>query len=437
MPNLPLGKLPLEGIRILDMTLVWAGPYATALLADLGAEIIRVESTQFFPPLTRGVMAHPSQALIERIPVFVAGLPNMEVGQRPWNRWPLFNSHARNKLSMTVDLLKPEGKEVFRRLVEVSDVLVENNPTDTMEKLGISYESLTEINSDFIMLRMPGFGNSGAYKNYRAVAPMNEDVAGHNTLRGYTDMDATGVTSVYAADAASGAGGAFAVLSALNYRRRTGKGQLVELAQVEHFLPYLGQAIMDFTMNQHLQTSLGNRHPYAIQGCYQCLGEDRWVCITIFNDADWDAFRGALGNPQWAEEEKFADPLSRLRHHDEIDQHISQWTSQIDHIQVMERLQSAGVAAGPVLDQRDAYNDPHLQERGIFQEAYQEDTGTHKYPGAPFKLSETPAHIRRGPVRLGEDNEYVYKTLLKYSDEEYANLEESGHIGMEYAEGVP
>ena len=116
MPNLPLAKLPLEGIRILDMTLVWAGPYATALLADLGAEIIRVESTQFFPPLTRGVMAHPSQALIERIPVFVAGLPNMEVGQRPWNRWPLFNSHARNKLSMTVDLLKPEGKEVFRRL---------------------------------------------------------------------------------------------------------------------------------------------------------------------------------------------------------------------------------------------------------------------------------------------------------------------------------
>ena len=338
---------------------------------------------------------------------------------------------------MTVDMLRPEGKEVFNRLVAVSDVLVENNPTETMEKLGISYESLTQIKSDFIMLRMPGFGNSGAYKNYRAVAPMNEDVAGHNTLRGYTDMDPTGVTSVYAADAASGAGGAFAILSALNYRRRTGKGQLVELAQVEHFLSYLGQAIMDFTMNQHLQTSLGNRHPYAIQGCYQCSGEDRWVCITIYNEADWDAFCGVLQNPEWTREKKFADPLSRLRHHDEIDQHITGWTSRIDHNQVMRMLQEAGVAAGQVLDERDACNDPHLRARGIFEEVYQEDTGTHKYPGAPFKLSETPASIRRGPVRLGEDNEYIYKTLLKYSDEEYAKLEESGHIGMDYAEGVP
>ena len=430
-------KLTLEGIRILDMTLVWAGPYATTLLSDLGAEVIRIESTQFFPPLTRGAMAHPTPAFIERIPMFVAGLPNREVGQRPWNRWPLFNSHARNKLSMTVDMLKPEGKEVFDRLVAVSDVLIENNPTETMEKLGISYESLSQIKSDFIMLRMPGFGNTGAYKNYRAVAPMNEGVAGHNTLRGYPDMDATGVTSVYAADAASGAGGAFAVLSALNYRRRTGKGQLVELAQVEHFLPYLGQAIMDYTMNQRLQTSLGNRHPYAIQGCYPCQGEDRWVCITIYNDADWDALCGVLGNPGWTQEVEFADPLTRLRRHDEIDQHIAEWTSQLDHNWVMETLQGAGVAAGQVLDQRDAYADRHLQERGIFEEVYQEDTGTHKYPGAPFKLAETPAKIRRGPVRLGEDNEYVYKTLLKYSDEEYAELEESGHIGMEYAEGVP
>ena len=430
-------KLPLEGVRILDMTLVWAGPYTTTLLSDLGAEVIRIESRQFFPPLTRGVMAHPTPAFVEAMPLFLAGLPNREVGERPWNRWPLFNSHARNKRSMTVDMLRPEGKEIFNRLVAVSDVLVENNPTETMEKLGISYESLTQIKSDFIMLRMPGFGNSGAYKNYRAVAPMNEDVAGHNTLRGYTDMDPTGVTSVYAADAASGAGGAFAILSALNYRRRTGKGQLVELAQVEHFLPYLGQAIMDFTINQHLQTSLGNRHPYAIQGCYQCSGEDRWVCITIYNEADWDAFCSVLENPEWTREAKFTDPLSRLRHHDEIDQHITDWTSRIDHNEVMQMLQEAGVAAGQVLDERDAYNDPHLRDRGIFEEVYQEDTGTHEYPGAPFKLSETPASIRRGPVRLGEDNEYVYKTLLKYSDEEYAKLEESGHIGMDYAEGVP
>ena len=432
-----MARLPLEGVRILDLTLVWAGPYTTTLLSDLGAEIIRVESTQFFPPLTRGVMAHPTQAFIDNFLVMVAGLPDRKVGERPWNRSPLFNSHARNKLSMTVDLLKPEGKEVFRRLVEVSDVLVENNPTETMEKLGITYEALKEIKSDFIMVRMPAFGNTGAYKNYRGFAPMNEDVAGHNSLRGYSDMDATSITAVYAADAAAGAGGAFAVLSALHYRRRTGSGQLVELAQVENFFPYLGQATLDYTMNNRVQTTLGNRHPYAVQGCYPCQGDDRWVCITIFDDSEWAAFSGALGDPEWAREERFGGAHGRLEHQDEIDRHISQWTSQQDHKEVMRLLQAAGVAAGPVMDQRDAYDDPHLSQRGVFQEAYQEDTGTHLYPGAPFKMSHTPPRIRRGPVRLGEDNEYVYKTLLRYSDREYAELEAAGHIGMDYSDDVP
>lgn len=429
--------LPLEGVRIIDLTLVWAGPYATALLADLGAEVIRVESTRFFPPLTRGVMARPSEQFIKDFLVWVAGMPGRQVGNRPWNRWPLFNSHARNKRSMTLDLLRPNGMELFQRLVAISDVLVENNPTETMEKLGITYAGLQGIKPDIVMVRMPAFGNTGDYKNYRGVAPMNEDVAGHNCLRGYPDMDATGITSVYAADAASGAAAAFAVLTALHYRRRTGKGQLVELAQVENFFPYLGQAMLDYTMNGRVQTTLGNRHPYAIQGCYPCKGDDRWVCITIFDDRDWEAFCNALGNPQWTQEERFSDLLSRRRRHDELDRHIADWTREQDHYRVMRLLQAAGVAAGPVMDQRDAYNDPHLNDRKMFEEAYQEDTGTHLYPGAPFKMSDAPIRIRRGPVRLGEDNEYVYKRLLHISDEEYAALEAEGHIGMDYAEGVP
>ena len=424
--------LPLEGVRVIDLTLVWAGPYATALLSDLGAEIIRVESTQFFAPMSRGYMAHPTQDLVKDFMVWVGGLPDRELGERPWNRWPLFNSHARNKRSMTVDLLTPEGKEVFQRLLGISDVLVENNPTETMEKLGLTYDALKQIKSDIIMLRMPAFSNTGAYKNYRGIGSMNEDVAGHNSLRGYPDMDATGVTSVFAADAASGTGGAFAVLAALHYRRRTGKGQLLELSQVENFFPYIGQAFLDYTMNRRVQTSMGNRHPHAIQGCYPCKGDDRWVCITIFNDDEWDSFCRVLGNLEWTREEKFADSFSRLKHHDEIDQHISRWTSQLDHYQVMQWLQEAGVAAGPVMDQRDAYSDPHLEARGVFQEVYQADTGTHRYPGAPFKMSRADTSIRRGPVRLGEDNEYVYKSLLKYTDEEYAELERMGHIGMDY-----
>ena len=137
MPNLPL-----NGVRVIDLTLVWAGPYTTALLSDLGAEVIRVESTQFFAPMTRGYMAHPPPELIKDFIVYIAGMPDRQVGERPWNRWPIFNSHARNKLSMTVDLLRPEGWEAFQRLVGISDVLVENNPTETMEKLGITYDGL-------------------------------------------------------------------------------------------------------------------------------------------------------------------------------------------------------------------------------------------------------------------------------------------------------
>jgi crotonobetainyl-CoA:carnitine CoA-transferase CaiB-like acyl-CoA transferase len=194
---------------------------------------------------------------------------------------------------------------------------------------------------------------------------------------------------------------------------------------------------MDYTINNRLQTTLGNRHPYGIQGCYPCRGEDRWVCITILNEDDWAAFCGALGDPEWSRDPRFADPLHRWEHHDEIDRHIGEWTSQQDHYEVMRLLQSVGVAAGPVMDQRDAYNDPHLNERGVFQEVFQEDTGTHRYPAAPFTMSETPLQIRRGPVRLGEDNEYVYKTLLKFTDEEYAELQAAGHIGTEYSQDLP
>ncbi|MCH7746192.1 MAG: CoA transferase [Chloroflexi bacterium] len=430
-------KLPLEGFRILDMTVVWAGTYCATLLADMGAEVIRIESTKAFVPLTRGLMAHPTESLIKNSMPMLGGMPGRVPGARPWNRSPTFNAHARNKLSMTVDLLQPRGMEMFKRLVKTSDVFVENNVSETMDKLGISYDMLKEQNPDIIMLRMPAYGNTGQYKNFRSLGIHMEGTIGHSLLRGYADMDSSANTPVYVADAAGGAQGAFAVMAALHYRKRTGKGQLIELAQAENALPYLGQFFMDYSMNARNGSTIGNRHPYAIQGCYPCAGEDRWVNITLFDDRDWEAFCKAIGNPEWSKDERFANLISRHNSHDEIDTHISEWTRQRDHYEVMRLLQDAGVAAGAVMDQRDAYNDPHLNERGMFEEVTQEDTGTHLYPGAPFKMTEPPLTIRRGPVRLGEDNEYVYKTLLEVSDEEYAELEREGHIGMDYDESVP
>ena len=425
-------KLPLQGIRVLEFGVVWAGPYCAAFLAGMGAEVIKIESIKKFIPMTRGQIARPTGEDLRNLPTSVGATPDRLPGKRPWNRIPLFNAHASNKLGMTVDLLQPKGKKALMDLIAISDVIVENNPTETMEKLGISYEEIRETNPGLIMCRMPAYANEGPYQNHRSFGFHIEGVVGHTLLRGYSDMDPSAVTSVLMGDAASGTQGAFAVLSALHHRRRTGKGQLIELSQAENLIPFMGEAFMDYTMNGRNQSTLGNRHPVAIQGCYPCLGEDRWVTITIAGDDDWRGLCQAMGDPEWSQESGFRDPIVRYERHDEIDEQISQWTRTLEPQQVMRLLQEKGVAAGPVMDQRDAYADPHLNERGAFEEAYQEDTGTHLYPGAPYKMSETPSKIRRGPVRLGEDNEYVYQELLGYSAEEYAVLEEEGHIGMDY-----
>lgn len=429
--------LPLQGVRVLDMTVVWAGPYCTTLLADMGAEVIRVENLQVMGPSTRGPFARPSDFLVKAMPAFVGAMPDRDPGPRPWNRHPLFNAHARNKRSMTLDLLRPEGREIFKRMVAISDVLVENNPTETMGKLGISYPDLREINPGFIMLRMPAYGNDGPYQNHRSLGVHIEGVIGHSLLRGYADMDPSSNTQAFMADAAAGVGGALAVATALSHRQRTGRGQLVELSQAENALPYLGEAFMDFSMNGRSRTATGNRHPTAIQGVYPCSGEDRWLALTIFDERDWELFCRAIGDPDWTSDTRFADHASRRANHDALDDRISGWTRRHTHREAMETLQSHGVAAGAVLDQRDAAEDPQYLERAMFEEASQEDVGTHRYPRAPFKLSRSPVRIERGPVRLGEDNEYVYKTLLKLTDEEYDELEQAGHIGMEYAPHVP
>ena len=232
-------QLPLTGLRVLEITVVWAGPYCGSFLADLGAEVIRVESTNTFVPLTRGAAPHPPQAVIDNLPLYSGGVPDRVPGERPFNRSPMFNSHARNKRSMTVNLLEPGGREIFDRLVSISDVLIENNPTETMEKLGISYESLKAVKDDFIMLRMPAYGSTGPYRDYRAHGVHIEGVVGHTQLRGYTDTDPSYNTTVLMSDAAAGVQGAFAALAALRHRKRTGEGQLVELGQAENVFPFL------------------------------------------------------------------------------------------------------------------------------------------------------------------------------------------------------
>jgi len=434
-----MSGLPLQGVRIVDVTVIWGGPYATQLLADWGAEVIRVESRRHFAPLTRGTVARPPKASQTRDRVIPQGTYcDRDPGERPWNRFVYFNTHARNKLSMTVDLTKPEGKDIFRRLVRESDVFIENNALEVVEKWGWTYEALRQIKPDIIVANMPSLGLTGPYKYYRMRGFELECLAGHSLLRGYTDRDPTTLTESYHCDAVSGVCAALAIVMALLHRRTTGQGLHVEVAQAESLIPQLGQAVMDYTMNQRVQTTLGNRDPAAAPcGCYRCQGEEKWINITITTDDEWQALCRAMGHPAWSQEERFSDGLSRWRNQEELDRRIEEWTGQHDHDALMFKLQEVGVPAGAVLDSGDCFADPQLKERGFFERLTQVDCGTHLYPGLSWKMSKTPNRLRLPPCCLGEHNEYVYKEVLGVSDEEYARLEAGGHIGMDYVPEIP
>jgi crotonobetainyl-CoA:carnitine CoA-transferase CaiB-like acyl-CoA transferase len=434
-----MARLPLEGIRVVDITVIWAGPSATMQLADWGAEVIRVESRQHWQVATRGRSAFPPQELVSN-PVRRGGIATYcgrDVSHRAWNRYTLFNAHARNKLSCTMDLSRPEGQDIFKKLIVESDVFLESNAPHAMENLGLTYDVLAEVNPKLIMLSMPAFGSTGPYKYYRALGVHQEAFIGHTHLRGYPDADPLSTSTLFHADASAGATGALAVLMALHYRNRTGKGQFIDMAQAETAIPHLGEAVMDYTMNRRVQTSRGNRIPGAAPcGCYRCRGDDRWVNITVTTDEEWRGLCRAMGHPEWARDGRFGDALSRERHMDDQDDFIQKWTTQCDHYELMHHLQRNGVPAGPVIAEDDAFEDPHLAERGFFNELTHAECGTHMYAGLGYRMSRTPNRLRRPPVRLGEDNEYVYKQVLGVSDKEYARLEAEGQIGMDVAPGV-
>ncbi len=431
-------KLPLEGTRVLDMCPMLAGNFANAILADLGAQVIKVESTQYWQYGCRGTMARPSKALIQQVRVGIGSYFQSDPGPDPWNRNSGFHAFSRNKLSVTVDLRKPSGVEVFKRLVKVSDVFIESNSPPLVRRLGIDYPQLKEVNSALIMVRMPAFGLSGPYQDRPGMAQTLEAFSGHVLLRGYPDLDPSAPPASITSDGVAGAGGALAALMALNYRNCTGKGQLVEMAQVENFMPLLGEFFMDYIFNKRLHPPMADRDSTAAPcGCYPCAGDDKWVNITVHNDEEWEGLCRALGKPEWTEDPELATVVGRYRKQDQMDHGISEWSRSRDRYEIMHLLQDQGVPCGPVLSSGDTYQDPHFLARGFFQELNPSSVGPYLAPGIPWKMSKTPLHIRRPAPNLGQHNEYVYKELLGYTDGEYARLEAEGHIGTEPAPHVP
>ena len=437
---------PLEGVRVLDLCVVWAGPFATMLLGDLGAEVIKLENPYVFQPMTRGAMARPPQIMATVTNGWQGGFPEGLVGEKPWNYNPTFVSVFRNKKSFTVDIRRPEGMDILARLVAECDVVYENNATGTMEKLGITYEWLKSIKEDIIMLRVPAYGSSGPYATARALGVHLEGVMGHTLLRGYDDAGPDSNTAIFSGDYTAGTQGAFAVMTALWHRDRTGEGQLVEIAQAENAAAMFTQAIMDYSMNKNIQGAIGNRD---VNGKFPCgvypaqspgtveTQDDHWIAISVQSDTQWGAMVGVMGSPDWAADARFATNEGRAEHYREIDEHIAAYTAMHDDYDLMHRLQTVGIAAAPVLEASRMFDDEQLISRGFFREQTVEGAGTRQFVGPLWKFEETPVEFAQAPVTFGEHNEYVYKELLGVSEEEYAKLEAEGHIATEYAAEVP
>ena len=446
----PQSPLPLVGVRVLDLTVVWAGPFASQLLGEWGAEVLRMEPLTALQPQTRGVertrgvTKELAQRAVQR-GQYASAFPDCDPLPDPWNRAPLFNASSCNKLSFTGNSATADGRETFEQMVAISDVIVENNVPETAEKLGVNYDRLRAINPGIIVVRMPGFGLTGARQQYRCWGNHLEAMAGHTIVRAYPDMTLDYAGETYACDSVAGLNAAIATLMALRHRERTGEGQLVEVAQIEAFLHLMSTELLDYAINGRIAGPAGNTHRSdAPHGVYACLeninptSQDRpsnaWIAIHVATDEQWHDLCRVLSAADLAADPRFADKAVRLANRDALDTALTAYTRRWEKFALFHALQAAGVPAGPTTDEAEAYTCPQLAARGFFHSLHRDDIGTHHYPGPLFQFAGTPNPLRRAPCRLGEDNDYVYRNLLGLSESRRQQLAELGEIGTGYPE---
>jgi crotonobetainyl-CoA:carnitine CoA-transferase CaiB-like acyl-CoA transferase len=385
-------RTALEGIRVLDFTWVVAGPVATRILADQGAEVIK----------------------LERKP---GPLGSRQTG--------LQGDLHRNKRSIAVNMGTPGGIEIARRLAQVSDIVMDNFSARVMRSWGMDYASLSAVNPEIICLSMSGLGHTGPRSNYVSYGPTLQALTGFTLLM----ADATGEPAGYGysyADMSGGYTGALAALIALWHRRRTGRGQFVDLSQFEAVTSVIGPALLDISVNGRKQEPPGYRSqeltaaPHGIYRCRPCGDDhDRWLTISVRTQAEWERFIGAIGSPAWASEVKFRTLYLRMRNRAELDSHVGRWTINQEAEAAMERLQRVGVAAGVVANGADiCERDQHLQGRNFWGTVPLPDGTMTHVTGIPMKLSATPGAIRTPSPLIGEANDYVLGELLGMSKAE-------------------
>ncbi|MBM3131551.1 MAG: CoA transferase [Chloroflexi bacterium] len=393
--------LPLEKVRVLSFGTGGVVPDFGKIMGELGADVIKIESRD--------------------------NLDFMRTIGPDINNIAGFNEANRNKRSFGVNLKAEKSKGIVSRLIEMADVLAENFRGGVMESLGLDYESVRRINPNIIYISSQGFGGGGPYSSYQAYGPMLSAASGMLSIWAQPDDPYPVGSNAPIPDHMGSKYVVVAALAALDYRRRTGKGQYVNLAQTEVAASMVGEYYLDFTMNHRVPGPMGNRSPYAApHGCYRCKGNDQWCAITVFTDAQWRSFCQAIGRPEWIDDRRFVDTLGRLRNVDELEKIVEEWTSVREPQEVMEILQAAGVPAGVVQRAPDSLADPQLKSRGAVIELDHPVAGKRFYPGIPYRLSgASPGKSTPAPL-LGQHTEEICREVLGMREGEIESLKKDG-----------
>jgi crotonobetainyl-CoA:carnitine CoA-transferase CaiB-like acyl-CoA transferase len=429
--------LPLEGIRVVELTNALAGPSCAVHLADWGADVIRVECASHWQPGARGLYARPSAELVKASRDWTMCYPDWEPGERPWERTAIFANTGRNKRGIALDISHPKGHAAFLRLIARSDAFIENNAPDVPERLRIGYDDLRTVNPRLVMLQMPAYGHSGPHRSFRSFGTQVEAVTGHSAIRGYPDGDPTELEPTFVSDAGAGIMGAFAIVLGLLEREQTGEGQRMELALSEGFLTWLVEPLLLYQLQDETAKPTGNRDRlFAPFGCYPCAGEDAWINICIKSDDQWLRLVDAIDDAELSDPELLS-PAARAARADFIDERIGAWTKDADARSLMYRLQNLGIPAGVVNSAVEALEDPQFVAREFFQPLTHAETGTRLYPSHPFRFGPTPARHHRPPTLLGEHNESVLREAAGLSAEEYQELIRLGLVGTEFIPKIP
>ena len=423
-----MGALPLEGIRVVDLSRVFAMPYCGAYLADLGAEVIKVDT-------------HYAQ-FVDTTRTLNGPYPDNHPGENYWERGGTFQTLNRGKRSLTLDLRSDAALEVLKRLVAVSDIVLENFTPRVMRRFGLDYPNLKALKPDLVMVSNTGYGHSGPWSDFGAMATALEPTHGTGAFMGYLEPGHQGhlsegsvpnkIGNSYTDFLASWTA-QLAVMACLYHRARNGRGMWIDLAMYQVGVSFIGEGVLDYAFNGRRTRRLGNRHEHmSPHGCYPCRGNDRWVVLAVRDDAGWASLCRVMEQPELVKDARFADPLARYQNQDELDQLIAAWTSTRDQYQVMELLQAQGVPAGPVLNARGMLADPHLKARGYFEAVEhppESGIGRRRYTGRGWKLSGSDVHIKAPAPGLGEANDYVLAELLGLSTLEMEQLRQENAVG--------